>query len=70
MLRVDRHRLGPRVYLFGVRVHEFQLGLALFAALAIGAALGAVEPGLPAALAAFAGCRLIAKELLLGRLSG
>jgi hypothetical protein len=32
MLRVERHLLGPRWYLLGQRVHEYQLGLAILAA--------------------------------------
>jgi hypothetical protein len=32
MLRVERHLLGPRWYLLGQRVHEYQLGLAIRAA--------------------------------------
>ena len=34
MLRIDRHRLGPRVYVLGARVHEWHLGAALLLALA------------------------------------
>ena len=26
MLRVERHELGPRVYVLGQRIHEFALG--------------------------------------------
>jgi len=33
MLRLERHRLGPRVYLFGLRIHEFLLGFGVFAVL-------------------------------------
>src|SRR5438094_474789 len=29
VLRIQRHRLGPRVYVLGRRVHEWQLGLAV-----------------------------------------
>lgn len=36
MLRLERHKLGPRVYLFGLRIHEFLLGFAVLAALAGG----------------------------------
>lgn len=36
MLRLERHRLGPRVYICGVRIHEFTLGFAVLAALLIG----------------------------------
>jgi hypothetical protein len=36
VLRLERHRLGPRVYVLGLRVHEFALGLAVLAVLLIG----------------------------------
>lgn len=36
MLRLERHRLGPRVYLLGLRIHEFALGFAVLAVLLAG----------------------------------
>ena len=36
MLRLERHRLGPRVYLCGLRIHEFVLGFGVLAALLVG----------------------------------
>ena len=33
VLRVERHELGPRVYVLGQRVHEFALGLVVLALL-------------------------------------
>ena len=36
MLRLERHRLGPRVYVCGLRVHEFALGFAVLALLLAG----------------------------------
>ena len=36
MLRLERHRLGPRVYICGVRIHEFALGLSVLAVLFAG----------------------------------
>src|SRR5207302_289121 len=36
MLRVERHRLGPRVYLYGLRIHEFALGFGVLAGLLVG----------------------------------
>jgi hypothetical protein len=36
VLRLERHRLGPRVYVLGLRVHEFALGLAVLLALFAG----------------------------------
>ena len=40
MLRLERHRLGPRVYVCGVRIHEFALGFGVLAILLLG---GVVE---------------------------
>ena len=40
MLRLERHRLGPRVYFCGLRVHEFALGFGVLAVLLVG---GVVE---------------------------
>jgi hypothetical protein len=37
VLRLERHRLGPRVYVLGLRVHEFALGLAVLGVLFTGA---------------------------------
>lgn len=36
MLRLERHRLGPRVYFCGLRIHEFALGAAVLACLLAG----------------------------------
>ena len=36
MLRLERHRLGPRVYVFGLRIHEFLLGFGVLAVLIAG----------------------------------
>ena len=41
MLRLERHRLGPRVYVLGLRIHEFALGFALLAALLAGGVVDA-----------------------------
>ena len=62
MFRIDRHALGPRVYLFGVRLHEWHLGVALLLALGTGVAVGVVHETLAASLAAGAGIWLIAKD--------
>ncbi|MES1248390.1 MAG: hypothetical protein ABUS54_12045 [Actinomycetota bacterium] len=34
MLRLERHELGPRVYVLGIRIHEVALGLAALCLLA------------------------------------
>jgi lysyl-tRNA synthetase, class II len=60
--RIERHVLGPRVYLLGVRWHDWHLGVIVLGALAVGALLGLVHDGFPTAVAAFAGLWLIAKD--------
>jgi lysyl-tRNA synthetase, class II len=62
MLRLERHPFGPRVYLLRRRIHEYHLGLAILAALAVGALFDDVELGLTTALAALAGLWLVAKD--------
>ena len=37
MLRLERHRLGPRIYVLGLRIHEFALGFAVLGVLFTGA---------------------------------
>jgi hypothetical protein len=29
VIRIERHELGPRLHLLGVRLHEYQAGLAI-----------------------------------------
>jgi hypothetical protein len=36
VLRLERHRLGPRVYVCGLRIHEFALGFAVLGLLLVG----------------------------------
>jgi len=36
VLRLERHPLGPRVYVLGLRIHEFALGFAVLAVLLAG----------------------------------
>jgi hypothetical protein len=36
VLRLERHPLGPRIYLCGLRIHEFALGLGVLAILLAG----------------------------------
>ena len=35
MLKLERHELGPRVYVLGLRIHEFALGFAVLALLLV-----------------------------------
>src|SRR2546430_13117533 len=62
MLRLERHPFGPRVYVLHRRIHEYHLGLAVLAALAVGAFFDVVDLGLATALAAVAGVWLVAKD--------
>ena len=62
MLRVDRHRLGPRVYVLGRRVHEWQLGAAILLALAAAEVVWRDYDSAAVALAALAGLWLVAKD--------
>ena len=61
VLRVVRHRLGPRVYVFRRRIHEWHVGFAVLAAVAAATIAGRVAPT-PALLLALAGVWLIAKD--------
>jgi hypothetical protein len=36
VLRLERHRLGPRVFICGLRIHEFALGFAVLVVLLAG----------------------------------
>ena len=62
MLRIERHHLGPRVYVLGARVHEWHLGAALLLALAGALAFDRIEQRLTAFAIAFAGTWLVAKD--------
>ena len=62
MLRLERHPFGPRVYVLRRRIHEYHLGLAVLAALAVGSFFDLVDLGLATALAALVGVWLVAKD--------
>ena len=61
LIHIDRHRLGPRFYLLGRRIHEWQLGAGV---LALGVTARAVEliGDRMAALLVVAAAWLIAKD--------
>ena len=61
MLKVERHRLGVRVYVLGLRIHEWHLGLAVLAGDAVAVLLQALGV-LPALGIALIGIWLIAKD--------
>src|SRR6266516_7626102 len=62
LVRIERHQLGPRVYLAGLRVHECHLGLAILLALLLGTAAGLVHPSLAAGLAVLAALFMLVKD--------
>jgi hypothetical protein len=62
MLRLERHRLGPRVYVFGLRIHEFLLGFGVFAVLLAGGLAGVWDMTRRTEAAALFGTWLIAKD--------
>ena len=62
LIRVERHALGPRVYVAGWRVHEWHLGTAILAALVVAALADGVTGGVGPYLAATVGAWLVAKD--------
>jgi len=62
VLRLERHRLGPRFYLFGLRIHEFALGFAVLTALLVGGLAEAWEVSRATIAATAAGSWLVIKD--------
>src|SRR5436309_3466983 len=62
VLRIDRHRLGPRVYVLGTRIHEWHLGAALLLGIALAGLFDRVDDNLATAAAVLAGLWLVAKD--------
>jgi lysyl-tRNA synthetase class 2 len=62
LLRIDRHRLGPRVYVLGARVHEWQVGAALLLVLGVAAAFRELDRNLTTVAAIAIGVWLVAKD--------
>jgi hypothetical protein len=62
MLRLERHRLGPRVYVLGRRIHEFALGLAVLGVLLAGGLAETWELTRVTVLATALGTWLVAKD--------
>jgi len=62
VLRIERHRLGPRVYVLGARVHEWHLGVAVLLALGAAALLDHAGSSFGTATVAATGVLLIAKD--------
>src|SRR4051812_50038782 len=63
MLRLDRHPLGPRVYVLGTRVHEWHLGAAVLLALLVGALTDRLDLFLASGVAGFARALVVAEDL-------
>jgi hypothetical protein len=62
VLRLERHRLGPRVYVCGLRIHEFALGLGVLAILGVGGFAELWELTRRTEVATFVGTWLIGKD--------
>jgi hypothetical protein len=62
VLRLERHRLGPRIFVCGLRVHEFTLGFAVLAALLIGGLADGWEMSKATMGATAAGSWLVIKD--------
>jgi lysyl-tRNA synthetase, class II len=62
VLRIDRHRLGPRVYVLGARIHEWHLGVALLLGIAVGGLFDRVDDNVATGAAILAGLWLVAKD--------
>jgi hypothetical protein len=62
MLRLERHRLGPRIFICGLRVHEFALGFAVLTILLAGGFAELWELTRATEVAALFGTWLIGKD--------
>lgn len=62
MLRLERHRLGPRVYFCGLRIHEFVLGFGVIAVLLAGGFTELWELTRATEVAAVVGMWLVGKD--------
>jgi lysyl-tRNA synthetase class 2 len=60
VIRVVRHRFGPRLFVLGRRVHEWHLGVGLILAVLVAWSAGCWVD--PLALVAMAGCWLLVKD--------
>jgi hypothetical protein len=62
VLRLERHRLGPRVYFCGLRIHEFVLGFGVIAVLLAGGFTELWELTRATEVAAVIGMWLVGKD--------
>ena len=61
LLKVTRHGLGPRLHVFGRRIHEWHVGAVVLAADGVAAGLGLLSL-LPSLVVACVGLWLMAKD--------
>jgi hypothetical protein len=62
MFKVERHQLGPRCYVLGQRVHEYQLGIAMLGATGVLLISDLVGVSRPIEAAALLSGWLVAKD--------
>jgi hypothetical protein len=62
VLRLERHPLGPRVYVLGLRIHEFAFGFAVLAVLLVGGFAEAWDLTRRTEIATLLGTWLVAKD--------
>ena len=62
MLKLERHELGPRVYVLGQRIHEFALGFAILGILLVFALTDHVEVTRQFDAGLFVGSWLVIKD--------
>jgi lysyl-tRNA synthetase class 2 len=62
VIQLQRTSFGPRLFLFGRRIHEYQFGLVLLAGLVVGDLLGKVEPTTLGFVPLLLGLWLVAKD--------
>jgi hypothetical protein len=62
LIRIERHRLGPRLRLFGRRVHEYHVGFALLVLSPAASADASPQLSPGKVVAAIVGLRLVVKD--------
>ena len=62
MVRIERHALGPRVYILGLRIHEWHLGVGILMVLAVLDVTDVLTGGIGAYTLAFVGIWAVAKD--------
>ncbi len=62
IMHIERHKLGPRVYLLGCRIHEYQAGLAVLAVSPVASVVESGHVSLWTIVSALAGAWLVVKD--------